>query len=76
MALPKFKITLSAGGRGSIEVDGEPVKGVRSVSIYGHVGELTTVTIEVVGDVEIEGEGLVDVTALDSPHKEYRKVPA
>lgn len=54
--MDKFKIVLSAHGRGEVWRNGEKVKGVRSVTVRAGVDQLNVVTLELFApDVEIEG---------------------
>lgn len=54
--MDKFKIVLSAHGRGEVWRNGELVRGVRSVEVRACVGELNIITLELfAAEVEIEG---------------------
>ena len=53
--MDKFKIVLSAHGRGEVWRNGEKVEGVRSLTVRAGVDQLNVVTLELyAADVEIE----------------------
>lgn len=54
--MDKFKIVLTGHGRGEVWRNGEPVTGVRGVTVRAGVGELNIVTLELfAAEVEIVG---------------------
>jgi hypothetical protein len=76
MAHHHFKIVAPAHGRmTSIEMDGEPLRGVRSVRVDTAVDEATTVTLEFVNiTVEIEARDatmIVETTEFGADSRTY-----
>lgn len=61
-----FRITPSPVGVGTVEIDGRPVAGVRSVAVKAEAGEATKVYVELTGEGTIEGEGIVHVVTPGS----------
>lgn len=63
-----FRLVLPAvsGPGSSIEVDGQPVKNVRSIAVKAEVGEATKLYVEMIGEGTIEGEGVVHVVRDDN----------
>lgn len=58
MALPKIKIDVNAVGFGRITIDGHPLTCVRGFNIRCEpaIPRLVVVTLELIGNVEIEAE--------------------
>lgn len=57
---PKIEITLDAGGRGKLVVDGTDFSHcVSAINVKSRPGKLTTVYVALVGDVEIKCDGEV-----------------
>lgn len=57
MAAHKFVIRLNGAGRGTVEMDGEPLSGVCAVKVEGAVGEAALVTLTFwASEVEVEAE--------------------
>lgn len=55
--LSRWKVILEVNGKGRIEVDGEPVKGVRAVEVRAGVDGPPSLVLDVIpGQLEIEGE--------------------
>lgn len=79
--MSKIDFDFSAAGRGTVSIDGEPVKGVRAATIQMRNGQATTVTLELVGhgaagnapDVE---DVYVETTDIESSNKQYERFPA
>lgn len=63
MAAKKIRLDLPLGMRGgTIEIDDQPVKGVRGITLRAHVDSLPRVTLDViVKSAEIDGQAYVDV---------------
>jgi hypothetical protein len=54
----RWKVMLEGNGQGSVEVDGQPLKGVRAVEVRGAVDLVPSLVIEVIpSELEVEGEG-------------------
>lgn len=64
--LHRWKIVLRGNGRGSVEMDGAKLRGVRAVEIRGAVDEVPTVRLDVFAEeVEIESEAEEITPELD-----------
>lgn len=59
MALPRIDVVVDAAGRGEVRVNGDPVEGVYALEVQAAVGELTTLTLHLRGDVQLHGDGVV-----------------
>ena len=67
--MPHFKINATKDQFGStVEMDGQPLQGVRAVTVNVAVGCPTTVTVEMFGSVEITGEGELHVKRVEPGH--------
>lgn len=79
MASHKVELVLGAVGKDCrLMLDGAEVEFCRSVSIHAKVGELTTVTFELINcEVTVTGEAgaVLDVTTLEKDIRVYAKVP-
>ena len=61
MSLSKAKLKLQVG-RGTVEVDGQEIEGVRELSIDAGVGEIPTLRLDLlVHEIEVDGEMIVSV---------------
>jgi hypothetical protein len=65
--LHTFRFVLDELGRGEASIDGRPLIGVRAVTLGARVGHLTTVTLEVLGRLEVEGRGAVTEITVPVP---------
>lgn len=55
--LHKVRVSASHNGIGSVEIDGVKIENaVRSISLKVRAGEMPVVTVEFIGDVEIDAE--------------------
>ena len=77
----KFKMFLpliTSDQRAEVWIDDKQITGiVRSVKIESGIERLTTVTLELIGNVEIEGESksiVRDVTPIGATERKYEKV--
>lgn len=63
MAARKVSIDLAPGlTNGHVQIDGDPVRGVRGVTVHADVNSIPTVTLDViVRAAEFNGEAHVDV---------------
>jgi hypothetical protein len=59
----RVKVRLSGAGRdGTVELDGVPIDNATELSIHAAVGELTQVTLTLVGvDVDLEADAQVQL---------------
>lgn len=62
----KLRLPRCSGGETLLEMDGQPLKNVRSIEIRAAFNEPTTVRVEYTNcEVHVEAEGdLIDVTAI------------
>ena len=65
-----FKFCLGAsGGDCKLEMDGKPLRLIKSVTIHASAEGATTVSLEFLAEVEIEGDGF-DTVTLSGPKSE------
>ena len=58
--MPKIEISVDIGGRGTVKVDGVDLSGVVSgFNLRVRSGRLTTLTMQMVADVDFRGAGEV-----------------
>lgn len=70
--LPKITVRGGAAGHGmTVLIDGKEVSGLRSVQINADVGEINTVTLEIIGSLDVEMEG--KITVLQCKHEDAVK---
>ncbi|MFI6814442.1 hypothetical protein ACIBG7_18670 [Nonomuraea sp. NPDC050328] len=66
MAAKKIRLDLPPGMRGgTIEIDGQPVRGVRGIKVETDINSLTTVTLDVI----VRGLDLDSLAHVDVPEK-------
>jgi len=65
----KFHIVLNAVGRGRVEIDGKPMRGVVGISLDADAGSMPTVVLKFfAGDVDLEVHGDVTTTVEPQTH--------
>lgn len=66
MAARHARVTLTGAGRGTVEVDGRPVPGVRAVRVAGAYDQVPRLVLElVVAEVDVETADGVEVVLPD-----------
>ena len=53
---PKDPTQLLTGANCALLLDGQPLKGVRSVEIYCEAGEVATITLQMYGNISVLGQ--------------------
>lgn len=63
MAMAKFRLNLTPAGIGStVEINGvDQADHVRALALRSQHKEITTLTLELIGEAVVEGEGIVEV---------------
>jgi len=69
-----FKVLCTPHGANTeVLMDGEPLKGARSIHIATSVHEATVVTVEFINvTAELEGDALLETTEFGAEHVTYR----
>lgn len=69
----KVKIRLGKPTDGYVEIDGRPIY-CRSIKVEADIKSYASIILELVGEVEIEGDAavIVDETSIGSQFKSYK----
>lgn len=58
----RISVKMNAGGRGTVELDGKPLRNCRGISMLAAMGDLTTVTLQLVATkVEWEADDVREI---------------